>query len=253
MKTINAALLSAILLTLSTFANPKVDATDTDQSSPKLKVKTLQIEIGPKFMKLCKSNQLEWTWNLKYFSRDHQAFEAQLDFSWRDGRLQLEAMDHDSSKVRVEIFEKTAQMFFGPNDVPRQLALPHLRERILGTPLVLDDLRSIYRFVSNCEAEFKVDMAFFKDSMIAYSNVKPVEDFEESQPDLQKKYSNRWKQYNYRWKQWKKWHFKSWLRTPIWEKKFPQIIEFTGQGEEWGRLELVKLRVNSQKVAIPQP
>jgi hypothetical protein len=250
MKITHSMLLSATLSLISAFPMAGEDTTGMVQGVTPLK----EIAIAdkePGETADCALRQLEWSWSLEYFSRDHQASHAQFDFTWRDGVLQLEGLDADLSQVRVMVKVDDVTVFYGANEVPRRLALHHLRERVLGTPLLFDDLRSIYRFVSNCHQEFRVDPVFFKDSMIAYSNLKTHRLDEQISSDTM--YSNQWRQYHYRWRQWKNWHFKSWLRTPVWRKNFPQIIEFTGQGDEWARLELVRLKVNFVKVKIPDP
>lgn len=188
----------------------------------------------------CKRPRLEWKWDLSYFSRDHLKKQIHIEVIQDTNRIYIQAKNKQGQEIQLEFDEDGQRMWYGINDVPRGLALHHLRERLFDSPLLLEDFKVLNRLVYQCPEHDQRDSIFLKDSLVSYSNLKTLEE------------PSAWKQYQYRWKAWKHWYFKAWLQAPSWETRFPSLVDITGQGEETARLQLKSLKIDGRVIGIPQ-
>lgn len=188
----------------------------------------------------CQRPKLEWKWEFSYFSRDHLKKQIMIDIVQDTNRIFVQAINQKGQEIHLEFNEIGQTMWYGINDVPRGLALHHLRERLFDSPLLLEDFKVLNRLVYQCPEHDQRDSVFLKDSLVSYSNLKTLEE------------PSAWRQYQYRWKAWKHWYFKAWLQAPSWEARFPSLIDITGQGEETGRLQLKSLKVDGRVIGIPK-
>lgn len=198
--------------------------------------------IGPVQLDTCQRPNIHWVWEFTYFSRDHLSKSMVLEVDLSPTQLNLIVTQANSPKLNVEYHQNNTQILtIGENEVPRGLALHHLRERIYDSPLVLEDFKILNKLVYQCEKDSEAQAVFLADSMVSYSNIKELE-----QP-------KSWRLYQYRWKSWKHFKLDYWLKTKSWNKIFPSEIRIEAQGEENGTLKLKSLKINEHLVGLPQP
>lgn len=196
--------------------------------------------IGPVQLDPCQRPEIHWIWEFTYFSRDHLSKTMELEVFLNPDNLNLLVTQENSPRLNVQYHQNNTQLLkIGENEVPRGLALHHLRERIYDSPLVLEDFKILNKLVYQCEIDSEAQSVFLADSMVSYSNIKELD-----QP-------KSWRLYQYRWKSWKHFKLDHWLKTKSWDKIFPSEIRIEAQGEENGTLRLKSLEINGHLIGIP--
>ena len=187
---------------------------------------------------LCNISSSQLSWQFEYVNRE--GLPQEMDIHIRQTPHLLVAQVIKSDKKEIYVFKDNEQYVeLGDYHVPRQLALHHLRERVMESPLMIEDFKILRSRSFFCPRSQTQDSLFLKDSLITYSNVKPL---------LNK---HGYQLYDWRNKSWKKWHIKAYSEYFI-NKKKVQIPNYIDVEDEynWGRLTMTALRVNRKEITI---